>query len=601
MTLIPAFYARQIPSAQLMNQLVDAINAVAVLGAMTYQGSWNANANSPALASGIGIKGFYYTVSVAGTTAIDGISSWNVGDKIAFNGTVWEKFDGVPTEVMSVAGLIGVITAGALKTALAILAADISDSGVTGRALLQAASAAAAKTALSIAAADISDASANGRSLIQAASYAAMRALLAITAADITDASVNGRSLIQAANYAAMLSLLGAQAALGYTPVNKAGDTMAGPLTLSGDPASNLHAATKQYVDNLALGLDAKASCRAATTANITLSGTQTIDGVAVVADNRVLVKNQSAAAENGIYLCKSGAWVRTIDMDAWAKVPGALTQIEEGTANADTMYICTANQGGTLGSTAIAWAQLTSSLSGVASFNSRTGAVTLQGSDLTAVVLAAGAFGPFTDLASAATCDLGSVAVLAVNITGTTTITSLGTGANLLRFVKFAAALILTHNAASLILPGAANITTAAGDTALFLSDASGNWRCLSYLRAAGRPLNSGVSDTIAVGFKVAPYSIGTVSSGTTTPDPASGNYQYYTNNGAHTLAAPSSDCAIDVLVTNGASAGAITFSGFTVGASTGSALTTTNGDKFLVSIRRVNGVSTYSIYALQ
>ena len=105
----------------------------------------------------------------------------------------------------------------------------------------------------------------------------------------------------------------------------------------------------------------------------------------------------------------------------------------------------------------------------------------------------------------------------------------------------------------------------------------------------------------TISAGFAVTPNNIGTVSSGTTTPDPANGNYQYYTNNGAHTLAAPASDCAIDIFVTNGASAGSITFSGFTVGSATGSALTTTNTHKFKISITRVNSVATYAIYALQ
>lgn len=105
----------------------------------------------------------------------------------------------------------------------------------------------------------------------------------------------------------------------------------------------------------------------------------------------------------------------------------------------------------------------------------------------------------------------------------------------------------------------------------------------------------------TISKGFTLTPNNIGTVSSGTTTPDPANGNYQYYTNGGAHTLAAPSSDCAIDILVTNNGSAGAITFSGFTVGSSTGSALTTTNTSKFIISIRRINSISTYSVYALQ
>lgn len=95
--------------------------------------------------------------------------------------------------------------------------------------------------------------------------------------------------------------------------------------------------------------------------------------------------------------------------------------------------------------------------------------------------------------LASAATCDLGAAAALFVAITGTTTITSLGTGTNLLRFVRFAGALTLTHNATSLALPGAASIATAAGDCAVFASDTSGNWRCRSYDRANGdavRPL---------------------------------------------------------------------------------------------------------------
>jgi len=107
--------------------------------------------------------------------------------------------------------------------------------------------------------------------------------------------------------------------------------------------------------------------------------------------------------------------------------------------------------------------------------------------------------------------------------------------------------------------------------------------------------------TSTVTAGFTVTPNNIGTVSSGTTTPAAASGNYQYYTNNGAHTLAAPTSDCAIDILITNGASAGAITFSGFTVSSNTGDALTTTNTSKFIVSIRRINSVATYLIKALQ
>lgn len=89
--------------------------------------------------------------------------------------------------------------------------------------------------------------------------------------------------------------------------------------------------------------------------------------------------------------------------------------------------------------------------------------------------------------IASAATTDLGSKPGRYVEITGTTTITGFGTiKAGTIKFVKFAGALTLTHNATSLILPGATNIVTAAGDTAVFVSEGSGNWRCLSYQRAA-------------------------------------------------------------------------------------------------------------------
>jgi len=106
----------------------------------------------------------------------------------------------------------------------------------------------------------------------------------------------------------------------------------------------------------------------------------------------------------------------------------------------------------------------------------------------------------------------------------------------------------------------------------------------------------------TTTGGFNITPYSIGTITTGTVTPNAINQNYQYYTNNGAHTLAAPASDCAIDILITNGAAAGAITFSGFTVAAgNTGDPLTTTNTSKFIVSIRRINAISTYVIKALQ
>ena len=70
---------------------------VNVIGALNYKGTWNASTNTPALASGVGTKGDYYVVSVAGSTNLDGVTLWGVGDWAAFNGTVWQKVDGGDT------------------------------------------------------------------------------------------------------------------------------------------------------------------------------------------------------------------------------------------------------------------------------------------------------------------------------------------------------------------------------------------------------------------------------------------------------------------------------------------------------------------------
>ena len=114
---------------------------------------------------------------------------------------------------------------------------------------------------------------------------------------------------------------------------------------------------------------------------------------------------------------------------------------------------------------------------------------------------------------------------------------------------------------------------------------------------------LAPGVAATISKGYAVVPHSIGTpASASTVTPDPANGNYQYLTNNAAFTLAAPSSDCAMDILVTNGSTAGAITMSGFSAPAGGGGdTYATTNASKYLLMIRRINATATYSWKALQ
>lgn len=120
-------------------------------------------------------------------------------------------------------------------------------------------------------------------------------------------------------------------------------------------PVGNNDLTTKLYVDSLALGISWKQPVAAATTANITLSGAQTIDTVAVVAGDRVLVKNQTADYENGIYVATSGAWSRSPDANTWDEMVSALVFVTEGGQSGSAWY-CPIQPGGTLGVTAITW-----------------------------------------------------------------------------------------------------------------------------------------------------------------------------------------------------------------------------------------------------
>jgi len=110
---------------------------------------------------------------------------------------------------------------------------------------------------------------------------------------------------------------------------------------------------------------------------------------------------------------------------------------------------------------------------------------------------------------------------------------------------------------------------------------------------------LKADTADTLTVGFAATPYNAGTKSSGTFTPDEANGNFQYAVNGGAFTLAPPTNNSTMILQITNNASAGTITTSGFTK--VTGSAPGTTNGDDFLGYITKINGFSHLNWQALQ
>jgi hypothetical protein len=182
-------------------------------------------------------------------------------------------------------------------------------------------------------------------------------------------------------------------------------------ITGLADPTSDQDAATKYYVDTVAQGLDVKASVKAATTANITLSGAQTIDGIAIVAGDRVLVKNQTSTPTNGIYVAASGAWARSADANTWDELVSAYTFVEEGTTYADTGWVCTINAGGTLGTTPITWSQF----SGAGTYLAGTG-LTLSGNtfSITNTAVTAGSYGSASETLTATVNAQGQLTALA-------------------------------------------------------------------------------------------------------------------------------------------------------------------------------------------
>jgi hypothetical protein len=135
-----------------------------------------------------------------------------------------------------------------------------------------------------------------------------------------------------------------------------------GTLAANSDTKIASQKATKTYIDGLAVNLGKRGRVRAATTANITiltdLNNGDTLDGLTLATGEWVLVKNQSSAAENGVYSV-GVVPARVSDFDEYDEYPGSLIAVEEGTANADTLWLCTSNAGGTINVTAIAFSQV--------------------------------------------------------------------------------------------------------------------------------------------------------------------------------------------------------------------------------------------------
>jgi len=302
---------------------------------------------------------------------------------------------------------------------------------------------------------------------------------------------------------------------IGATTPSSAAFTTA---TVSTAPVSGNDVVNKTYLDYFAAGLSWKQPVLCGTTANITLTGLQTLDGVTVVAGDRVLVKNQSTASQNGIYLASATAWSRAPDADTWNELISAITFIETGSTQSGSAWYCTAQPGGTIGTTAINW----SNFSVATTYTAGTG-LTLAGNQfsITNTGVSAAAYGSASKTLTATVNAQGQLTVLAASdiAIANTQVSGLGT--------------MSTQAASSVAITGGSiNGTTIGGTTAAAVNATT--------FTGAGTGL-TGTATSLSIGGNAATATSATTA--TNIAGGATGSIPYQTASGTTTLLAAGTD----------------------------------------------------------
>ena len=308
---------------------------------------------------------------------------------------------------------------------------------------------------------------------------------------------------------------------IGATTPSSAAFTTA---TVSTAPVSGNDVVNKTYLDFFAAGISWKQPVNCGTTANITLSGLQTIDGVTVVAGDRVLVKSQTAPAQNGIYLASATAWSRAPDADTWDELISAICFVESGSTLAGSAWYCTIQPGGTLGVTAVTW----SNFSVAATYTAGTGlTLTDYVFSITNTGVTAAAYGSASKTLTATVNAQGQLTVLAeTNIAiANTQVSGLGT--------------MSTQDASNVAITGGSiNGTTIGGSTAAAVTGTT--ITANTQFTGAGTGL-TGTATTLSIGGNAA-----TATSATTATNLAGGSVgsvPYQTGTGATTFLAAGTD----------------------------------------------------------
>jgi phage-related tail fiber protein len=274
-----------------------------------------------------------------------------------------------------------------------------------------------------------------------------------VTAGTYTKVTVNAKGLVTTG---AALASSDVTTALGYTPLNKAGDTMSGAFNQA--PTVNVASAATTLI-----------GAAAANDISITGSTNITAFDTAPAGALRTL-----RFINGGMTITNNGA---TLLLPTGANITVAANDLAEFCSKGSGVWVCN-------------WYTRASGAALVASTDATK--LSLSGGTMTGALNNAAT----VTLASAATLNIGAAAANDISVTGTTTITAFDTiAAGAVRRLTFTGILTLTYNATSLIIPGAASVTTAAGDTAQFTSLGGGNWRCDDYTKASGQALVGGGS----------------------------------------------------------------------------------------------------------
>ena len=289
-------------------------------------------------------------------------------------------------------------------------------------------------------------------------------------------------------------------------------------------PVSGNDVVNKTYLDYFAAGLSWKQPVLCGTTTNITLSGLQTIDGVTVVAGDRVLVKSQSTSSQNGIYLASASAWSRAPDADSWGELISAICFVESGNTLAGSAWYCTVQPGGTIGTTAITW----SNFSVAATYTAGTGlTLTDYVFSITNTGVTAGAYGSASKTLTATVNAQGQLTVLAATdiAIANTQVSGLGT--------------MSTQNANSLTITGGTlDSVTIGGTTAGAITGTT--ITANTQFTGAGTGL-TGTASSLSIGGNAATATSATTA--TNIAGGATGSLPYQTATGATGMLAAGTD----------------------------------------------------------